>query len=186
MDKKESTFQSLVSPVIVLVAICVICSALLAVLNNMTKPIIEENERLATLEAYLGVLPAGTSADSLTNLTVAADGVAGAVKTPDGAVAVKAAAAGYSGKDVTVYVSFSADGVLSGIQVDASTQTAGIGTKVGEDSFAGGFLGWDAAANVSAGSPVDSISGATYSSKAVFAALNAAIDCYNNEIKGVA
>lgn len=186
MDQKESTFQTLISPVIVLVVICVVCSAILAVLNNMTAPIIEENERLATLEAYLGVLPAGTSADSLTDLTVTTDGVSGAVKAEDGSVAVKAAAAGYSGKDVTVYVAFSTEGVISGIQIDASTQTAGIGTKVGEESFSGGFTGWDAASGVEAGSPVDSISGATYSSKAVFNALNAAIDCYNNEIKGVA
>lgn len=33
--------------------------------------------------------------------------------------------------------------------------------------------------------PVDALSGATYSSNAVFNAVNAAIDCYNNEIKGV-
>ena len=32
---------------------------------------------------------------------------------------------------------------------------------------------------------VDSIAGATYSSNGAFNAINAAIDCYNNEIKGV-
>ena len=38
---------------------------------------------------------------------------------------------------------------------------------------------------VASGSPVDSIAGATYSSNGAFNAINAAIDCYNNEIKGV-
>ncbi|MGN0976024.1 MAG: FMN-binding protein [Gemmiger sp.] len=186
MDKKESTFQSIISPVIVLVAICVVCSAILAALNGVTAPIVEENEHKATLEAYVAVLPDGTSVDDLTDLAVTTAGVSGAVKTPDGSVAVKAAAAGYSGKDVTVYVAFGTDGMISGIQVDASTQTAGIGSKVAEDDFTTGFLGWDAAGQVTPGSPVDTLSGATYSSKAVFSALNSAIDCYNNEIKGVA
>ena len=34
------------------------------------------------------------------------------------------------------------------------------------------------------GSPVDAIAGATVSSNAVYTAVNAAIDCYNNELKG--
>ncbi len=37
-----------------------------------------------------------------------------------------------------------------------------------------------------AGNPVDTIAGATISSNAVISAYNSAIDCYNNEIKGVA
>ena len=37
------------------------------------------------------------------------------VKTASGDVAVKAAASGYSGKDVTVYVAFDAEGAISGI-----------------------------------------------------------------------
>ena len=110
--------------------------------------------------------------------------VQGAVKTANGDVAVKAAASGYSGKDVTVYVAFSADGTVSGISIDGSTQTTGIGSKVSGDSFASGFIGWNGG-EVSSGSPVDSIAGATYSSNGAFNAINAAIDCYNNEIKGV-
>ena len=68
--------------------------------------------------------------------------------------------------------------------VDASTQTTGIGSKVSGDSFASGFIGWNGG-EVASGSPVDSIAGATYSSNGAFNAINAAIDCYNNEIKGV-
>ncbi len=39
--EQESNFKALVLPVIVLVVICLVCSALLAVLNNATAPIIE-------------------------------------------------------------------------------------------------------------------------------------------------
>ena len=182
--EKQSASKELVFPVVVLVVICLVCSAILAVLNNITAPIIEANTRAETLAAYVSVLPQGTTTDELTeveNLTTA--NVSGAVKTAAGDVAVKAAATGYSGKDVTVYVAFDADGAISGISIDASTQTTGIGSKVGEERFASGFMGWNGG-KVSAGSRVDSVSGATYSTNAVYNAVNAAIDCYNNEIKG--
>ena len=77
-----------------------------------------------------------------------------------------------------------AEGAVSGISIDGSTQTTGIGSKVSGDSFASGFIGWNGERSAS-GSPVDSIAGATYSSNGAFNAINAAIDCYNNEIKGV-
>lgn len=183
--EKQSASKELVFPVVVLVVICLVCSAILAVLNNITAPIIEANTRAETLAAYVSVLPQGTTTDELTeveNLTTA--NVSGAVKTAAGDVAVKAAATGYSGKDVTVYVAFDADGAISGISIDASTQTTGIGSKVSDESFASGFIGWNGG-EVASGSPVDGIAGATYSSNGAFNAINAAIDCFNNEIKGV-
>jgi electron transport complex protein RnfG len=51
--ERESNFKALVLPVIVLVVICLVCSALLAVLNNATAPIIEANTKAETLAAYL-------------------------------------------------------------------------------------------------------------------------------------
>ncbi len=183
----ESAVKTMVVPVVVLVVICVVCSAVLAALNTVTAPIIEENARLQTLQSYVSVLPDGTDAASLTefeNLTTS--GVTGAVSTPDGAVAVQAAAGGYSGKAVTVYVAFDAAGNITDLLVDASTQTAGIGTKTGEEDFYTGFVGWNAAEPVANGAPVDAIAGATVSSNAVYAAVNAAIDCYNNDLKGAA
>ena len=185
--KGESTFKTMVYPVIILVVICVVCSAALAVLNDVTAPIIAANEAAQTQEAYLGVLPAGTDAASLvTHDGLTTEGVIGAVTAPDGTFAVQASAAGYSGNQVTLFVSFDAAGSILNLSVDASTQTTGIGSKVAEDSFVSTFLGWNAAEPVAAGNPVDAIAGATYSSDAVFNALNAAITCYNTELKGVA
>ena len=112
--EKQSTFKELVLPVIVLVVICLICSALLAVLNDITAPIIAENTQAETLAAYVSVLPEGTTTDSMTaidGLTTAS--VEGAVKTANGDVAVKAAASGYSGKDVTVYTGYTWEELLA-------------------------------------------------------------------------
>src|SRR5699024_8827404 len=50
--KGESTFKTMVYPVIILVVICVVCSAALAVLNDVTAPIIAANEAAQTQEAY--------------------------------------------------------------------------------------------------------------------------------------
>ena len=115
---KESVFKTIVSPVLVLLVICVVCGALLAALNQKTAPLIEENELLATQQAFLSVLPEGTDANSLMSLEVTTDGVQSAVKTADGKAAVKAVASGYSGKDVTVYHSGTA-------QADQGLVTAG-------------------------------------------------------------
>lgn len=176
-------FENMIKPVLVLAVISVVCAALLAWLNKETAPLIAENERIATQNAFLSVLPEGTPADSLETLAVSWEGVESAVRTKEGLAAVKAAAPGYSGKDVTVYVAFDEKGAISGLQIDASTQTAGIGSKAGEPSYAERFLGWDQG-EVSEGAPADAISGATYSSKAVLQAVNQAVDCYENEIKG--
>ena len=177
--EQESNFKALVLPVIVLVVICLVCSALLAVLNNATAPIIEANTKAETLAAYLSVLPEGTTADDLQNVT-------GAVKTADGMAVVQSTAAGYSGNLVTVYAAFDTTGTLTALSVDASTQTTGIGSKTGEESFYGGYVGWSASQQVELGNPVDAIGGATISSRAVVSAINSAIDCYNNDIAGVA
>ena len=175
---QESAFKAMIYPVIILVVICVVCSAALAALNDVTKPIIAANQEAATQAAYMGVLPGVTDASTLTTVEN--------LHTADGLVAIKASAAGYSGKEVVVYVSFDASGKILATSVDASTQTTGIGSKTQNESFWSGFLGWDSSEHVSAGNPVDTIAGATVSSNAVISAYNSAIDCYNNEIKGVA
>ena len=172
--------------VIVLVVICLVCSALLAVLNDATAPIIEANTKAETLAAYLSVLPEGTTADDLQDVTVTTANVTGAVKTADGMAVVQSTAAGYSGNLVTVYAAFDTTGTLTALSVDASTQTTGIGSKTGEESFYGGYVGWSASQQVEVGKPVDAIGGATISSRAVVSAINSAIDCYNNDIAGVA
>lgn len=56
--ENQNAVRELVLPVVVLVAICLVCSALLAVLNDVTAPIIAANTRAQTLASYL-VGPAG-------------------------------------------------------------------------------------------------------------------------------
>ena len=136
-EQTTNVGKEMVLPVVVLVAICIVCSALLAVLNNVTEPVIEANNKKATMVAYLDVLPEGTNADQMESIEGAEENplVEDAVRTEDGDMAVKSSASGYSGKDVTVYIIFDADGTVTKVQIDASTQTTGIGSKVAEDSY---------------------------------------------------
>ena len=186
-EQTTNVGKEMVLPVVVLVAICIVCSALLAVLNNVTEPVIEANNKKATMVAYLDVLPEGTNADQMESIEGAEENplVEDAVRTEDGDMAVKSSASGYSGKDVTVYISFDADGTVTKVQIDASTQTTGIGSKVAEDSYEESYVGIEDSEG-SGAVDVDAIAGATYSSNAAETAIKNAVDYIDQLLEGVA
>lgn len=186
-EQTTNVGKEMVLPVVVLVAICIVCSALLAVLNNVTEPVIEANNKKATMVAYLDVLPEGTNADQMESIEGAEENplVEDAVRTENGDMAVKSSASGYSGKDVTVYISFDADGTITKVQIDASTQTTGIGSKVAEDSYEENYVGIEGSEG-SGAVDVDAIAGATYSSNAAETAIKNAVDYIDQLLEGVA
>lgn len=183
--EKNNTFEVIIKPIVVLAAIALVCSALLAVTNNVTAPIIEENDRITTLNAYMQVLPGVSDANALENVEVTTENVAAAVKTADGMVAIKSTAVGYDGGVITTILGFDADGNILGIYSDSSTQTAGMGSKCDKPEFNQQFVGLSAASSVVLNTDVQQVGGCTVSSKAFVAAVNAAIDCFN-EVKGAA
>jgi len=185
---KNSNFETIVKPIVVLAVICLIVSGLLAVTNSATAPVIAENERRTTQAAYLAVLPEGASPDDLTELAVSNQekvGAVSAVKTSDGAYAVKATATGFDGGVITTILGFDVDGNICGIWSDSSTQTAGMGSKCDDPSFTGQFVGLAGASELALNVDVQQVSGSTVSSTAFVKAVNSAIACYN-EVKGAA
>ncbi|MBQ5754697.1 MAG: FMN-binding protein [Oscillospiraceae bacterium] len=182
---KSNTFNDLIKPILVLAVICAIASALLAVTNGVTAPVIAENDRITTLNAYLDVLPEGLTAEDLADVEVTTEGVASAVKTPDGCFAIKAAAKGFDGGLVTTILGFDADGNICGIWADCSTQTAGMGSKCADPSFTDQFVGLSGASALTLNVDVQQVSGSTVTSSAFVNAVNSAITCYN-EVKGAA
>ena len=83
---------------------------------------------------------------------------------------VTASNKGYGG-DVVVTVGFDTAGAILKVKADVSTETTGVGSKVGEDAVLNGFIGvTDNADNVKLRS------GATYTSNAVRNSVNAAFD----------
>ena len=176
----NSNWESTIKPIVVLSVIALIVSLLLALVNSMTAPVIEENTRRTTLAAYVGVLPSVSDAAELEEVTdYTTAGVTGVVKAPDGSIAIKAGESGFDGGTLTVIMGFDANGTETGIWVDASTQTKGIGSNVANDDFLKQFDGMDGTQNIVMNQDFDAYSGATISSTALFAAINDCISCYN-------
>ena len=105
--------------------------------------------------------------------------VSGAVKAEDGSMAIKAGESGFHGGVLTVIMGFDAEGKVTGIWVDASTQTSGIGSNVAKADYLAQFNGMDGTQNIVMNQDFDAYSGATISSTALFAAINDCISCYN-------
>ena len=177
---KSSNWESTVKPVVVLSVIALVVSLLLAIVNSMTAPVIAANERAATLAAYVEVMPTVSDAASLEELTgYTTANVSGAVKAEDGSIAVKAGESGFDGGILTVIMGFDAEGKVTGIWVDATTQTSGIGSNVAKADYLAQFNGMDGTQNIVMNQDYDAYSGATISSTALFAAINDCISCYN-------
>lgn len=164
---KSNVVGDFVAPIAVLVIICAVMSALLALTNNATAPIIAEAERKANEAARLEVLPA---ADSFEQLTV--DGLPDAVtevyKAANGAgYTFSITTQGYGGKNtLKMAVGIDMDGRITGTKVLDHKETAGLGSKITTDAFQGQFPGKDRGLE-----GVDNISGATFSSNYFRAAI---------------
>ena len=177
---KNSSWETSVKPVVVLSVIALIVSLLLAMVNSFTAPIIEENQKAAPLAAYVDVMPTVSSASDLDEVTdYTTENITGAVKATDGSLAIKAEEKGFDGGILTVIMGFDANGAETGMWVDASTQTKGIGSNVSSDDFLAQFDGMDGTQNIVMNQDYDAYSGATISSTALFAAINDCVNCYN-------
>jgi len=93
------------------------------------------------------------------------------------AVAVEGKGKGFHGL-IGVMVGVSKEGTLLDIGITSHSETPGIGSRVTEPSYTDTFKGLPAKGGLS----VDGISGATYSSKGVVAAVNEAVG-YINEFR---
>ncbi len=168
--KKSGAWSDMIKPVIVLVVICLAASALLGFTNAKTAPVIKANEDAAAAEVRRAVLP---EADGFEELEVSPElagmGVTGIYKATNGAgYVVTASAKGYGG-DVVVTVGFDGEGKILQVDANVSTETQGVGSKVGERTILDRFTGLTGGAE-----SVQLRSGATYTSNAVRSCVKAA------------
>lgn len=167
-----------IRPTLILALICLLATLLLAGLNQLTTPIITENEERTANETYAALLP---EADGFTARACDIDGVTAVMEANNGTgYVITAEARGYGGQ-VPAAVAFSPDGTILGVTMMENSETPGLGQKVTEDAFSGQFAGRDAAAFTI--DEIDAITGATISSKAAVSAINLAIEAYQ-EIGG--
>lgn len=159
--KKNSMFQDMIKPVLVLLIIAAVVAALLAFVHGVTEPIIEENTRIAAEQARQEVLE---GAASFTEIPYDAEqfNITSAYKEDSGLGYVFTSANKGYGGDVVVTIGLDADGNIVGIKADVSTETSGVGSKAGAEKYLSNFMGLSGDID-----GIDTISGATYSSSAV-------------------
>jgi len=172
-----NNWNRIFKPIVVLGVICVIVTGALAATNGVTAPIIQAATEAAETAARTELLP---EADSFTEVKdVAVENVSGIYTADNGAGAVITASGKGYGGDVVVMVAFGPDDTIKQIKVTEQAETKGIGSNVATDSFLAQFDGMDGTQNITLGQGYDAYSGATISSKALFAAINDCINCYN-------
>ena len=176
--KTESTVKYVLRLALILLAITAVVAALLAFVNSVTAPVIEKLNAEKTQQAIEAVLPGGGESVDFTD----ASGLVSVVYKGEAGYAVQVAPAGFDGP-ITMMVGVDFDGNVLGISIIKHTETAGLGavaaatTSAGEN-FRGNFEGLSGSVAVTKdGGEVEAITGATITSRAVCAGVNAALDC---------
>ncbi|MDE5936409.1 MAG: FMN-binding protein, partial [Ruminococcus sp.] len=101
--------------------------------------------------------------------------------TPDGKTAVQVVADGYSKSGINILVGIDETGVVSGIEFVSLGETPGLGSKVRDNAdFREQFYG---ASETDV--QLDSISGATFSSKAMKSAVDTALKVYTENKEAI-
>ena len=178
--KTESTVMYVLRLALTLLAITAVVAAALAGVNSITAPAIAELNAQKTQEAIQLVLPGGGEEIDFP----AADLVAKVYKGENG-YAVQTTPGGFD-NTITMMVGVDNQGKVLGISIIKHTETAGLGavsaasTPAGEN-FRGQFVGASGSVSVTKdGGTMDAITGATITSRAICAGVNAALDCVAN------
>jgi len=173
--KKSNVMADFVQPILVLTLICLVMSAVLAFVNDVTDPIIKDTEAKIAEEARAEVLP---EADGFTKVNAA---------LPEGSFVTEVYKAnndagyvfmitcnGYGGKNtMNLICGIDGEGRIVSTKTLKHAETAGLGSKTTEDGFRSQFVGKDASLE-----GVDTIGGATFSSNYYIEGINSAFEAY--------
>ena len=165
--------KDIIKPVAVLAAICLIVTAVLAFVNELTHPVIMKAEEQAAASARSEVLP---DAKKFTKLDIAdmPDGVTEIYKgNDDTGYVVQVHTKGYGG-DIKIICGVGTDGRVKGVKTLSHSETSGVGTKAVDNNsgYRDRFVGKGKQDLKS----VDTITGATISSTAYKKAVGIALD----------
>jgi len=170
----------------ILFIITAIASGVLAYLNTLTQPIIEENQRVAQEKAQKEVLPSAVTFEEVTGeLTYhigkdAEENVVG--------YTFVASLYGYSG-DVKTMVGVNTDLVIEKIKIISQAETPGLGANCEKPEFQAQFSGKQKTEMKvdKDGGTIESLTGATITTRTIANSIKAAmnkLDVPADEIKG--
>ena len=175
--KTESNVMYIIRLALTLLIITSVVAAALAGVNSITAPAIAKLTAEKTQEAIQAVLPCGGEEIDF----APADLVSKVYKGENG-YAIEVTPGGFD-NTITMMVGVDTEGKVLGISIIKHTETAGLGavaaagTPAGE-SFRGQFVGQSGSVAVTKdGGTMDSITGATITSRAICVGVNAALAC---------
>ncbi len=176
-DTEKMTKKSMILPPLVLALICAICCGLLAFANALTEDKIAAAEADA-IQSSLQELPNAGTFTEIEDFTSADPDRAtatGLYVDENGQAAVLITADGYNKGGLQVVIGVDSDNAVTGIAFVSVSETPGLGTKVqtNPELLADNLIGMT---DSSAVEEVDGVTGATYSSKALKAAVVCALD----------
>ncbi|MBS6506596.1 MAG: RnfABCDGE type electron transport complex subunit G [Paraclostridium bifermentans] len=174
----------------ILFVICAVASLMLSLTNNITAPVIEQRNIQANNESRQEVLKVAEEFSEVKD--VKGDLIEEVYQGTKGGEVVgytiKTTPKGYGGK-VEVMVGISNDGKISGVKIGNHSETPGLGSKSADPSFKDQYNGKSTKTplnvvkgNASNENDIVAISGATITSKAVTAGVNAAMDVYEQKL----
>ena len=180
--------KELLRPTLVLLLICAVVAGLLALINHFTTLAmqVDPEQVLESMKAdYLEVLPNATEFTLLYPTdpdTAEEKGTAVQVVRSDAGYLITALSSGqYDSSPIRVLVGIAPDGTVAGIKILKSSETPGVGSRTNSKTFLSRFIGGESfSADGKIGSKIDTVTGATRSSKAVIVAVNAAMDAYRD------
>ena len=176
--KTENMALYILRLAVTLLLITGITAAALAGVNAITKDKIAAIEAQKTLDAIAVVLP---GVDGVKEQKLSGDpGIVQAVYASGDSYAIKVAPGGFNGT-ITMMVGIS-EGKVTGISIIGHTETPSLGAVAAEDTakgeaFRSQFVDGE---GFTVGENVDAMSGATITSKAVTAGVNAALEYFES------
>lgn len=168
--------KKIIYPTLSLVCICLVASLLLAVTNDLTADVIKDSAKQAEIKQRGEVFEGASSfeeKDGYVNCLDADGNIIGYIFVTEGK--------GYDGA-ISVMTGIDSDGKITGVTVLSHSETASVGGKAIKNGLPDSFVGKDAE-KFEKGKNIDGVSGATRTTNGVIAAVNAAVEKYN-EVKG--
>lgn len=176
--KKESTVMFVIRLTLTLLLITAVTAAALAGVNAITEDKIADIKAEKTRRAIAEVLEGAESAETIDFTDDS--GIITTIYANDNGYAIQVEPTGFGGV-ISMMVGVSADGTVTGVSVVSHTETAGLGAVAGDKTtkgqvFRGQYSGLSGQLSVTKdGGVIDSISGATITSRAVTDGVNAAL-----------
>ena len=179
---RQSSAAYVVKLTVILFLITAVVAVLLGGVNSITKDRIAVLNEEKTAEAIRAVLDSEATPEAVTGYTDGTGLVTAVYRMGSDGYAVQIVVGGSQG-DITMMVGIDADGAVSGVSFIKMSETSGLGAVAAQNSskgeaFRAQFVGKTGSVAVTKdGGEIDSLTGATVTSRAVATGVSAALAC---------